>query len=291
MYVYTPFVEQSMYPGVRHRPKDFNFESIFTENAFSAWTASRRQPADGGLTTRIIDPGYRRRDAASGGRATVRFRDQRITARWNAGLAAFLRRADRRLDDPGAAVDAGRIGAVRPRPARTRRLIVGALLADAVPDRQRRLPTDPRPDADRSVEPAERAGRDGLAVAAVRPDAAGVRRRPEQRRPWASSGSGLVLPGAASTRWAGQLQPGESRVTDGVIGFEYDAGCWIGASSFERRLDRAERGDDPGHGAARAGRAVAPGVEPAQVLKDNIPGYRMLRDNRSTPAPLLPSYD
>jgi hypothetical protein len=33
------------------------------------------------------------------------------------------------------------------------------------------------------------------------------------------------------------------------------------------------------------------GSSPLQVLKDNIPGYRMLRDTRSTPAPLLPSYD
>ena len=35
MYVYTPFVEQSMYPLFDTARKDFNFESIFTENAFS----------------------------------------------------------------------------------------------------------------------------------------------------------------------------------------------------------------------------------------------------------------
>jgi len=32
------------------------------------------------------------------------------------------------------------------------------------------------------------------------------------------------------------------------------------------------------------------GANPLQTLKDNIPGYQLLRDNRSAPAPLLP-YD
>jgi LPS-assembly protein len=75
----------------------------------------------------------------------------------------------------------------------------------------------------------------------------------------------------------------DSRITDSLAGLEYDAGCWIGRAVAER---------------VSTGRAAAVtrlmvqlelvglsrlGSNPLSVLKDNIPGYTLLRDERSDP--------
>jgi hypothetical protein len=52
-----------------------------------------------------------------------------------------------------------------------------------------------------------------------------------------------------------------------------------GASS-PAPVHRPERSDDAAAAANRAGRPVRLGSNPLQVLKDNIPGYRLLRDGR-----------
>jgi LPS-assembly protein len=75
----------------------------------------------------------------------------------------------------------------------------------------------------------------------------------------------------------------DSRITDSLAGLEYDAGCWIGRIVGER---------------VSTGRAQATtrlmlqlelvglsrlGSNPLAVLKDNIPGYTLLRDERADP--------
>jgi LPS-assembly protein len=74
----------------------------------------------------------------------------------------------------------------------------------------------------------------------------------------------------------------DRRMTDSVLGVEYDAGCWIGrfvaqqlstgqsqaTTRFSLQLELV--------GLSRIG------SNPLKVLKDNIPGYRLLRDERTT---------
>ena len=76
-----------------------------------------------------------------------------------------------------------------------------------------------------------------------------------------------------------------------MIGFEYDAGCWIRRVVFERVSTGLSEATTRVMVQLELVGLSRLGSNPLQVLKDNIPGYRMLRDNRSTPAPLLPSYD
>ena len=52
----------------------------------------------------------------------------------------------------------------------------------------------------------------------------------------------------------------DRRMTDSLIGAEYDTGCWIARIVAERLS-----------------------TNPLQALKDNIPGYRLLREPRGTP--------
>jgi LPS-assembly protein len=82
----------------------------------------------------------------------------------------------------------------------------------------------------------------------------------------------------------------EKRMTDSVIGFEYDAGCWIGRVVAERlSTGRSEATTRLLLQIEFVGLSRL-GSNPLQVLKDNIPGYRLLRDERA-PAPPMTSYD
>ena len=78
----------------------------------------------------------------------------------------------------------------------------------------------------------------------------------------------------------------ESRITDSVLGLEYDAGCWIGRVVAERlSTGRSEATTRLLLQLELVGLSRL-GSNPLQVLKDNIPGYRLLREQRSTPAPM-----
>ena len=82
----------------------------------------------------------------------------------------------------------------------------------------------------------------------------------------------------------------DSRITDSVIGFEYDAGCWIGRVVTERlSTGRSEATTRLLFQLELVGLSRL-GANPLKVLKDNIPGYRLLRDDaRAAPTP--PPYD
>jgi LPS-assembly protein len=75
----------------------------------------------------------------------------------------------------------------------------------------------------------------------------------------------------------------DDRITDSIFGLEYDAGCWITRVVYERIST----------GQSEATRRLMLQLElvglsrlgsnPLQVLKDNIPGYRLLRDTNAAP--------
>jgi len=82
----------------------------------------------------------------------------------------------------------------------------------------------------------------------------------------------------------------ERRLVDAIVGVEYDAGCWIGRVVAER----LSTGLSETHtrlmvqvefvGLSRLG------TNPLKVLKDNVPGYTLLRADRAAPS-VAPSYD
>ena len=83
----------------------------------------------------------------------------------------------------------------------------------------------------------------------------------------------------------------DSRITDSVIGFEYDAGCWIGRVVAERlSTGRSEATTRLLLQLELVGLSRL-GSNPLQVLKDNIPGYRLLREPRSATPDAPPSYE
>lgn len=72
----------------------------------------------------------------------------------------------------------------------------------------------------------------------------------------------------------------DSRITDSLLGFEYDAGCWIGRIVAERvSTGRTEATTRLMLQLELIGLSRL-GSNPLRVLKDNIPGYRLLREER-----------
>ena len=81
----------------------------------------------------------------------------------------------------------------------------------------------------------------------------------------------------------------DRRITDSVLGFEYDAGCWIGRFVAERlSTGRSEATTRLLFQLELVGLSRL-GANPLKVLRDNIPGYRLLRDEvrpRRDPSPI-----
>ena len=70
----------------------------------------------------------------------------------------------------------------------------------------------------------------------------------------------------------------DSRLTDSIVGFEYDAGCWIGRIVAERlSTGRSEATTRLLVQLELVGLSRL-GSNPLKVLKDNVPGYQLLRE-------------
>ena len=80
----------------------------------------------------------------------------------------------------------------------------------------------------------------------------------------------------------------DKRMSDALVGFEYDGGCWITRVVAERvSTGRADASTRLMLQLELVGLSRL-GTSPLRSLKDNIPGYRLLRDESSlirTPAP------
>jgi LPS-assembly protein len=70
----------------------------------------------------------------------------------------------------------------------------------------------------------------------------------------------------------------DSRVTDTLLGLEYDAGCWILRAVAERVSTGSSQATTHFMLQLELIGLSRLGSNPLQTLKDNIPGYRLLRD-------------
>jgi LPS-assembly protein len=83
----------------------------------------------------------------------------------------------------------------------------------------------------------------------------------------------------------------DRRITDSLLGFEYDAGCWIGRVVAERvSTGRTEATTRLMLQLELVGLSRL-GSNPLRVLKDNIPGYRLLREERGDATSMSTMHD
>ena len=253
MYVYTPYRDQSRLPNYDSGLYDFNFATIWSENAFAGHDRIvDNNLVTAGLTTRLLDP--------DSGAEVVRWARAALPLLGPAGGAAG-RHADRgrlvghhagRLDRLGPALVLRHRGAVQPRhQALDPHHHPGALDAGTIPHPERGLPPPARPE--------KRTPRRRLAVAAGR-----SRRRPLRTRHhalgqrWRQLQRPLVQRRPAQLQSArqqgGRRHPG-SRIRCRLL----DRACRVRATA---QLDQL--GHPAHHVPAGTGRPVAPGQQPAE---------------------------
>jgi len=266
LYVNTPFRDQSALPNFDSAERDFNAVSIYAENAFSGIDrVSDAHQVTTGFTTRLVDVSTGVETLRLGLAQRIRLRDQRVVL---GGGAALSRRVSDLLVEGGTSVfnpwkldaalqydpDSGRvvraISGVRFQPGPFRTLSVGYRLARGLSEQFELGWQWPLYDS-----PARPVG--------------------------AAGGCGGTLYAVGRLNYSAR----DKRLTDSLVGVEYDAGCWIARIVSERlSTGRAEATTRLLLQLELVGLSRL-GSNPLQVLKDNIPGYRLLREPRSAPFP------
>lgn len=280
LYVYTPYRDQHNFPLFDTAPKDFNFDSIYTPNEFSGIDrVSDAHQVTAGVTTRFVDAVTGAEKLRLGVVQRYRFKDQRVTTG-----------QDETKPDTKNLSDLLLLGSTTLVPNWT----LDASLQYS-PDRQRMMRSIVG--ARWSPGPFRTIG--GTYRLARATDGSVQSEQVELAWQWplygakAGGRSGAGSSGCTGT-WYGvgrvNFSTQDSRVTDSLVGFEYDAGCWIARIVAERQsTGRSEATNRLMLQLELVGLSRL-GSNPLQRLKDNIPGYQLLRDERS-PSARPVSYD
>lgn len=279
LYVNTPFHDQSHLPNFDSSAKDFNFDSIFTENAFSGVDrVSDAHQVTAGVTTRVLDPSTGAETLRLGVAQRYLLRDQLVTPD---GAPLTQRLSDLLFVGSTTLIPAWTVEAsvqYSPETDRVNRSIVGVRYS---------------PGPYRTISATYRLTR-GLSEQVE----LGWQWPIYGQTPVEASSSGRTSRSGGGGSCNGSLygvgrinySTLERRLTDAVIGVEYDAGCWIGRVVASRlSTGRSEATTRLLLQLELVGLSKL-GINPLQVLKDNIPGYRLLRDDRSN-APFSSTYD
>jgi len=272
-YVDTPYRGQNELPNFDSAIKDFNFDSIFTENAFSGIDrVSDSNQVAAGVTSRILDPDSGAEALRVGLAQRYRFRSQRITPD---ALPLTQRFSDVLVFGSTSLVPRWTFDAsaqFNPDRHRIEQSLAGFRYS---PGPYRTLGLTYR--LTRNLSEQLEAGWQWP----IYGQPAGERAR--------GNGGGNC---SGTLYTVGHLNYGmrDSRLTDAIVGFEYDAGCWIGRVVVERlSTGRSEATTRLLLQLELVGLSRL-GSNPLKVLKDNVPGYQMLRDERSTTSSFTP-YD
>ena len=272
-YVYTPYRDQHRLPLYDTGAYDFNFATIWAENAF----AGNDRIVDnnlvtGGLTTRLLDPQTGAEVLRLGVAQRYRFSGQQVTL--PGGLPTARGLSDLML---GASVNwdaRWAFDSVVQYNLDTRRSTRTTVQARYSPEKFHTVSAAYRHQRDLRSE--------SLDVGWQWPLADLVGRHGELGASRASAG------GSCNGRWYGvgrmnySLQ--DKRLVEGLLGFEYDAGCWIGRvvleklnssihSSTKRIMFQVEL-----IGLSRLG------SNPLRALRNQIPRYQYLREETSSPS-------
>lgn len=268
LYVKTSYREQAGLPNFDSAERDFNVDSIYTENAFSGVDrVSDANQLTTGVTTRVLDPVTGSETVRLGVAQRILFADQRVspddgapvTQSFSDVLLFGSSNLSRRwyLD---AAIQYNHDQ------RRTMRSVVGA-----------RYTTD----GYRTLGLAYRykAGESEQVDLSWQWPLYGPARSKN------GGGSGSCSNGSWFTAGRVNYSLLERRVTDSVGAVEYDSGCWIGRVLARRQSTSTnDATTQMGLEIEFVGLSRLGTNNPTRVLKDNIPGYRPLRDESDASA-------
>jgi len=269
LYVNTPFRDQAALPNFDAAAKDFNFDSIYTDNLFSGVDrVSDLHAVSVGATSRWVSASQGEEIMRVGAVQRFQFRDQLVTPDGQPVTQRFsglLLAAAARLDERWWADSTLEFN---PETSRSVRSVLRARYS---------------PGPYKTVSVAYRLAR-------------AQSEQIELAWQWPIYGQPITQRGADSKScggaWysAGRVQYSlrDKRLTDSVAGFEYDAGCWVLRFGLERlSTGRAETNTRFMLQLELVGLSQL-GSNALKVLKDNVPGYRRLSSDRSPSSDFLP---
>jgi LPS-assembly protein len=266
VYVNTPYKAQSQYPSYDAWAKDFNFVTVYDDNAFSGVdrVADLHQIA-AGFTTRLVDAGSGAEALRVGLVQKYLLRPQQIAPQADGspdGPPLTQRFSDAVLLGSTNVLPSWALGAAvqySPDIQRTVRSILGARYS---------------PGPQRTASLTYRYSRGLTEQAEV-----GWQWPLLERTPGAAAAAACQGSWYSVGRFNYSLK--DSRFTDTILGVEYDAGCWIGRFVVERlSTGRSEATTRLLFQLELVGLSRL-GSNPVKVLKENIPGYQVLREERA----------
>ncbi|HEY0201503.1 MAG TPA: LPS-assembly protein LptD, partial [Burkholderiaceae bacterium] len=276
-YVYTPFRDQNYLPNYDSASDDFNFATVYTENAF----AGNDRVSDNnlltlGVTTRLLDPDSGGEAARFGIAQRLRYSDQLVTL--PGGLPVNDRVSDVLL---GAAINwtpQWSFNSTVQYNPKTERSIRSTIGGNYSPGNYRTISAAYRLQklTNQITEPSEQVD---------------IGWQWPINDLWGDRGQDLGYGrGQGGGRWysVGRLNYSmqDSKLVNSVVGVEYDGCCWIGrvvlqrlqstlATSTTQLLFQLEF-----TGFSR----LSLGADPLAALKQNVPHYQYLREQTQTPS-------
>jgi LPS-assembly protein len=268
-YVNTPFVNQNYLPNYDSGAADFNFASIYSENAF----VGNDRIADNnlltaGVTSRLLDPDTGAEGARFGIAQRYRYADQQITLPGAppspAGLSDVLLGAGFNWDNRWVFDSTVQYN---PTTEKSIRSTVGARY---------------NPGPYRVVNMAYRFQRDVSELVDI-----------GWQWPindlWGDKGEDLGAGrGQGAGRWYSVARLNYSlkdgKLVDSILGFEYDAGCWLGRVVLERLSTGLVTTNERLMFQLEFVGFSRLGIDPLSTLKNNIPRYQYLREQVSSPS-------
>jgi LPS-assembly protein len=273
-FVDTPYHQQANLPNFDSFPKDFNFDSIFTENVFSGVDrVSDARQLTGGLTTRLLDPDTGVEALRLGIAQRYLFSNQLVTPD---GPPLTQRLSDLLVLGSTSLVPHWTFDADAQYNTDSRRIEQSLAGFRYSPGPYRTVSVNYR--LQRGLSEQVELGWQWPVYGPVRSN---------DRSDRAANGScGGTLYSVGRINYSTQ----DSRLTDAFVGMEYDAGCWIGRIVVERLSTGLSEATTRLLLQLELVGLSRLGSNPLHVLKDNIPGYQLLRDERETNTPFTP-YD
>jgi LPS-assembly protein len=281
LYVNTPTRAQSQLPNYDAAAKDFNFVSIYGENAFSGVDrVADSHQITAGVTTRLVDEATGAEALRLGMVQRYLFRPQQVTPQPDGtpdGAPLTQRFSDVLLLGSTNVLPHWQFDAAVQYSAEIERSVRSILGVRYSPGRFRTVSTTYR--FARGLSEQIELGwqwpileRTPAALAA----AAGTTRS-------IAAGGGSSCIGSWFSVGRVNYSLKDSRVTDSVLGLEYDAGCWIGRIVAERLSTGRSQATTRLLVQLELVGLSRIGSNPLRVLKDNIPGYQFLREERRSP--------
>lgn len=289
LYVRTPYKDQSQLPMFDTAPRDFNQYAIYSENGFTGVDRiSDANQVTFGVTSRLLDERTGAEAMRVGIVQKMLLSNQRINP--NGSDPITSRFSDLMLLGSTTVVPYWYLDGTLQYNTEDGRSEQGTLGVRYTPGDWRTVST---------VYRYTRGGSSQVELGwqwplAGRPRTAG---QLIAQSPLAADGSGMRAPGNCSGAWysVGRVaySTRESRFINTLMGLEYDAGCWIGRFVAERvAIGQNEATVRLMFQLELVGLSrLSLGANPLRTLKDNIPGYRLLREEGEVlptgPSPLF----